>query len=441
MTILSRTKKVLLVLMFVAGLCGGCIDNTSGLSDEPDGDEGAPDRLDGDMDLQEGDDDSGSHETPPWTIAVVGTDYFSTSISIIDRETRSLFRENIVNSGSSSSGLSIALSGDVVFPRSYNHKNWIVLLDRYPNSVLTFVDPNDFSVIGQLPVATGFASNPHDFLWLSENKAYITRYEKNPTPGDMEFDGGDDILIVDPITNVITGRIPLADYADTKTNSNLQARPDQMADADGIVWVTLDHLTDDFKESGEGRVVGIDVESDEVVELVRLPEVTNCTGIVYSKSHHSLYVSCSGLFIAGTDDQLQHSGIVQIDLDANPPQVSVFRRAEDSNGRPYGFDLDVLQDRYLLAVRYGDLETNILDTLVAIDLETGEESVLHEAGSAYGMGGLLADDATNSVYVGDADPVNPGIHLYSIENDSFNYDGMINSHPTVGLPPRYIRFY
>ena len=437
------------VLGFLLAVClwgGGCIDHTTGGSHDPDGD-GSPEALDGDIcvedeeDLDADNDADGPPSTPPWAITVIGTDYVSTSVSLISRESRSLFRENIIHSGSSSPGLSVALSGDVVFPRTWNHKNWIVLLDRYPNSVLTFVDPNDFNVIGQLSVATGFASNPHDFLWLWENKAYVTRYETNPRPGNEPYDGGDDILIVDPVARTITGRIPLAGYADTAHHPQAQARPDQMTYADGRVWVTLDHLTNDFEQSGEGRVVAIDPQTDEVVALVRLPEVTNCTGMAYNRHDHALYLSCSGLFVAGTEAQLTHSGIVAIDLKADPPQARVVRRAQDGVGRPYGFDLDVAQGRHLLAVRFGDLETGIPDRLVAIDLETAEETVVHEAGSAYGMGGLLADDATNTVYVGEADPANPAIFLYVLKDGAFCRDGMMEAHPRVGLPPRHIRFY
>ncbi len=250
-------------------------------------------------------------------------------------------------------------------------KNWIVLLDRYPNSVLTFVDPNDFNVIGQLSVATGFASNPHDFLWLEENKAYVTRYEKNPTSGTQPYDGGDDILIVDPIAREITGRIDLSSYADTDSNPDLQSRPARMAYADGVVWTTLDHLNSTFEEAGEGRIVGIDTATDSVMEMIRLENVTNCTGIEYVAKKNSLYVSCCGLFVSGIESQREHSAIIRIDLNGDEPELSVLHSADDDRGRPFGFDTDTVDDRWLLATRFGDLEQDIPDVLVAIDLGNG----------------------------------------------------------------------
>jgi hypothetical protein len=307
--------------------------------------------------------------------------------------------------------------------------------------VLTFVDPMDFSVHGQLSVATGFASNPQDFLWLSETKAYVTRLETNPTPGRRPHDGGDDILVVDPSRLEISGRIPLTSQADTPVHPDLQARPTVLVQAEGLVWVTLAHLTSKFNQAGEGRVVAVDPGSDEPVGLVRLPDLANCTGMVYVPSRESLYVSCSGLFLAGVQGQPQRSGIARIDLSEDPPVASVLRRGTDGAARAYGFDIDVAQERWLLVVRHGDLEQKISDVLVALDLDNGEETVIHEARTAYGMGGLLADDATDTVYVGEADPVAPALYRYRVNNGTFDEDGQVVSHPGVGLPPRCIRFY
>ncbi len=443
------TPRLVGMIGFLFGLMfsiSACMDNT--LGQDPtlaDDDDDLPNHLDGDQDGPKSDgtnhEVSALHQTAPWAIAVVGTDYFSTSISILDRTTQALFRENVIHSGSSSSGLSVALSGDVVFPRTHNERNWIVLLDRYPNSVLTFVDPSEFTVIGQLAVGTGFASNPHDFLWLSDNKAYVTRYERNPIPGEEAHDGGDDILIVDPLSQTITGSIPLSGYADTESNADLQARPNLMAYAKKLVWVSLDHLSGNFNQAGEGRLLGIDHENDRVDHVVQIPDLVNCGGLVTALTREALYVSCSGLFINGRDQQLTRSGLVEVDLSDDTPQVTVIRHATEGQ-RPYGFDLDVLQGRWLLAVRFGDLDEGLPDRLVAVDLENQEEIVVHEAGTAYGMGGLLVDDDTDIVYVGEADPVTPGVHLYHLtDEDSFEYEGFVNAHPNVGLPPRHIRFY
>jgi hypothetical protein len=420
-------------------MLGSCVDNTDSLGWNGDGDS-LPSKLDGDSDSEASD-----SETPdnisPWAIAVVGTDYQSTSVSIIDRQTHGLFREGIIDSGSAAPGLSMALSGDVVFPQNYNAFNQIVLIDRYPNSVLTFVDPTTFSVIDQLAVGTGFAANPHDFLWLSAHKGYVTRFETNTKPGKHEFDGGDDILIVDPIDFIIKGRIALSEYADKLENSNLQARPDRMALADGLVWVTLNHLSGDFKESGHGAVLAINPSDDRIVHWITSSDVSNCGGIVYASSVESLFVSCSGMLGARGDQQNMDSVIWRIDLHSDTPTEEIWVHKKTDTRRAFGFDLDVVADRWLLVSYFGDLTADISDELVAFDLVTAQEHIVHRAGSAYGLGGVLADTEQNVVYVGDANPVSPGIFVYRIQNGTFTNIDKIDAHPTVGLPPRHIRFY
>ena len=45
------------------------------------------------------------------------------------------------------------------------------------------VVPATADVLAQLSVGTGFASNPHDYLEVAADKAYVTRYDSNPHPG------------------------------------------------------------------------------------------------------------------------------------------------------------------------------------------------------------------------------------------------------------------
>ncbi len=425
---------MLLSLLLIAIFSVACVDHTRGFEPAGDRDDSLP--------APDGDSDNGEATSiDPWAITVVGTDYLSTSISIIDRETQTLFREGILHSGSTPPGLSIALSGDVVFPRQFNPEHWIVLIDRYPNSVLTFIRPDDLSVAGQLSVATGFASNPHDFLWIDKHKAYVTRYERNPQPQREAFDGGDDILIVDPTDRNIIGRIDLRSLADTDVHPDMLARPEQLVLAENRVWVTLDEVSGDFQHAGTGRIAIIDPENDELVGCIDLEDITNCTSIVHSPSRHALYVSCTGLFEEGPQEQLQRSALVEIDLNTDPPESRILVSAHEGAGQPFGFELDIARQRYLLAMRFGDLANDIPDRLVAFDLDTNREFVVHKASTPFGLGGFLADDAADVLYVGEADPEHPRILLYRPGDDAFNHIKDIDAHPESGLPPRHIRFY
>src|SRR5262249_16761171 len=132
-----------------------------------------------------------------------------------------ILSEIFISSGSTSTGLSTPLSGDVVLPFEAPSSGRVVLLDRYPNSVLTWVDAATAMVEGQLSVRTAFASNPQDYLELSAHRAYVSRFETNSKAGAEPNDGGGDLLIVDPQNFSITGRIDLA----TPSDGDFEPRP------------------------------------------------------------------------------------------------------------------------------------------------------------------------------------------------------------------------
>ncbi|MFH1529232.1 MAG: hypothetical protein ABIK09_00710 [Pseudomonadota bacterium] len=371
-------------------------------------------------------------------IAVVGTDYLSTSVSILAPGTGALLAEGVIHSGSAAPGLSLALSGDVTLPASPNPLHQLFLLDRFPNSVITILDGVTFEVLGQVPVGTGFAANPHDLLWLDPGKVYVTRYETNPTPGRAPFDGGDDLLIVDPEAATVTGRIPLGDQADP----GLLARPERMVLAGDRVWVVLGHLAADFKGAGPGRLVAVDPLEDAVDLVLDLPGVENCTGLVHLPARDRLYVACAGLFDGGRAAQLEGAGLVVVDLAVSPPEANLLRGGADAPGGAFAFDLTVADGRWLLGVRFGDLAAGTPDRLVAMDLDGDREDVvIHEAGSAFGIGGVLADDVGGFVLVGDADPAAPRLLRFRVDGGAFTPDGEIRSHPSSGLPPRHLAFY
>jgi hypothetical protein len=93
------------------------------------------------------------------------------------------------------------LSSDVAVPSTLLSGPEIVLIDRFPASVLTWVDVESASVRAQLDV--GSKTNPHDYVPLSEHKAYVTRFGAS--------DGvGDDVAIVDPSVPALVGSIDLS---------------------------------------------------------------------------------------------------------------------------------------------------------------------------------------------------------------------------------------
>ncbi len=146
-------------------------------------------------------------------LVVVESDYQSSNVSLLDFEGQVL-SPSLVSSSTASSGFAVALGRDVVPPSGLQEGAEIVLIDREPVVILRFVGLTTARVTAELPVATGFRSNPQDYLPLAPERAYVARYQTNSNPGRQVWDEGGDILIVDPSVPAITGRIALTPTLD-----------------------------------------------------------------------------------------------------------------------------------------------------------------------------------------------------------------------------------
>lgn len=375
-------------------------------------------------------------------IAVLGSDYVSTSLSLLDPATGALSASDVLHSGSAAPGLSVALSGDVGLASSPAPDGVIVLLDRYPSAVLTLVEPADAAVRAQIDLSTGFGANLQDALWVAPDRLWVTRLETNPDPGRQAFDGGDDLLIVTPSTGRLEGRVDLAPLAARDLDPALQARPTRLCRQGPWVWVALAHLGAGFAAAGPGRVAALDPADGALAWLVDLPEALNCTGLL-AEGDDALLVACTGLFAAGAEAQLATSALVRVDTATSPPTARVLRRADHAGGvAPYGFDLARARG-WLLAVRFGDLAAGRPDRLVAYraDDPHGAEIEVHRAGSAFGLGGVLADDVRGRIYVGDADREHPRVHVLAVDDAGFTPLEALVTHPASGLPPRALAWY
>ena len=375
-------------------------------------------------------------EDGPWALAVMASDYFSSSLSIIDLVEGQLFYEGIIDSGSALPGLTMALSGDVVLPSQPLPDNSLILIDRYPNGVLTIIEPASLMVRQQISVATGFAANPHDVLMPDGRHLWVSRYEVNPRAGKEAFDGGSDILIVDMQSGDVTGRIDLSSCAD----DGLWARPDRLLQVDDKVWVSLNHLSEDFTAAGPARFAVLDIASGSLDRVVEVPDLSNCKGMVYDAAADRIYSSCSSLFRFNVDFDPATSGVVALDPGAADGNPEVLVTAADDDGQPYGFDIDLDGSR-VVVMRFGDLDADIPDQLLALDPAMGQQHHICDSATAFGMGGFWAEARSGLVYVGDADPTTPRVHVYGFADGLYDLSHSINTHPGCGLPPRAIRPY
>lgn len=369
-------------------------------------------------------------------LAVVNSDYISTSISLVDPSTGSVKNGNCINSGTHAPGITLALSGDVGLPSQPQPMHLLVAID-HASSALTWIDPISCTPLRQLDVSTGFYANPHDLVAVSTTKAYVSRYEKNTTPtGDL--DEGDDLLIIDPSVPAITGRIDLSAYAVAVENAMIQARPSSMLLVGDTLYVMLENLSGDFASAGHGRVAIVDTTTDTVAGTIELHGLENCGGLSYLEGTHTLIAACGGSFSAA--DQKASSGIAYIDLTAVPPAVtrtvpaSVFGRALA------GFS-GIARDGALgFGVTFGELGGPPTDQFWMLDVAAGTAMKLADASDSFTYGSVLVDPEHERVYLTDAAMTEPRVHVYSYA-DTPALQKSVDVDPSVGLPPRGLAWY
>lgn len=374
--------------------------------------------------------------TCPSAYAITNSDFTSTSISAMST-TGAVLSDSVISSGSAPPGLTTALSGDIVFPSSAPASGKLILIDRYPNSVLTWVEPSTGSVIQQLPVGTGFAANPHDYLELAANKAYVSRYESNAKPGQIPFDAGGDLLIIDPKANQVTGRVELANSDD----GAFLPRADRLLLMDQEVWVSLQRFDADFKTAADARLLAVDAETDAIRWTLDIPGVANCGGVARSPSGKVVALSCSGvpsdLDSAANPEPTRRSAIVLLDATQRPPAVLQTFDVATQLGAPLGSTLAFASEALLVGVALGDSGAKRTDAAFTIDTSLGAPQVLFEAGAAFALGDVsCAPGCTDLCFLSDAQAYS--IHVWQASEGSLRELPAIPGDRSIGLPPRAI---
>lgn len=365
--------------------------------------------------------------------AVVNSDFAVSSISLLDNNGK-LAAGDCFSSSTKVPGATLALSGDVVLPSAAQPGNEIVAIDR-GNASLTWLSPETCKPLRQLDVSTGFKANPHDVIGVSSTKAYVLRYELNPTPGAKQFDAGDDILIIDPSKPAITGRIDLAPYAVQGTGPKIQARGDRALVIDGTMYVALSDLSADFQTAGPGRLVMIDTATDKVTGTVDLPDLNNCSGLSFLDDKNTLFVSCQGLFALA--DPSSTSGVFAVDVSASPPKVTHIAAATPFGGLPLGSYSGVARDGALgFAVTSGAFTPPPTDVLWTFDPVAGTATALSTATESFVYGIVLVDAGNQRVYLTDATSTKPQVLEFTYTATGTPKLATGVSVSPAGLPPR-----
>ena len=372
----------------------------------------------------------------PIGLAVVSgdIDYKATSLSLIDPATRTVTKADCLTSGTTAPELSLALSGDVALPsHSFTH-NSVVLIDR-GNSTLTWVNPASCAPVAQLAVGTGFAANPHDLIEVSAKKLYLTRSDMNAMPSGT-MDQGDDILIIDPTSKQITGRIDLHGQADIVNGAPIQARPDRGLQIDGKVYVTLTHASLDFKTFGSGKIVVIDGATDQVTTSIAVDPYKNCSGLDYVPASKTLYVACNGDY--SSIDQASQSAIVTIDLSGATPVLGKLTLPSQVALRPLSKDAISADGSRVFSISAGNFG-NTTDIVWSYDIGQGKSTKLLTGDDSFILGFTAIDRTRNQLYVTDASANKPVVHVFQLTSgDSQELPAL---SPSSKMLPRQIGWY
>lgn len=348
---------------------------------------------------------AGSNSCPSG-LTVLLSDYLSTQIALSDGEGHTLV-ESVLSTGSAETdGLAFALSGDVVLPSEPPRSGEVVLIDRFGTNVITWLDPRDGQVIDQLPVGTGFESNPRDYLEVSDSLALVSRFGQSSQPGREPFDAGGDLLFIDLAERSITGSLVLP------APDGLPARPGSLTQLGGEVLVPLTRAALDYSEMGEAMIVGVDLETRSVTFSQTLSGHKNCGKLALSPDGERLAIACSGrIDQRGIAESVSQSALLLLDPDTRPLElVEVFPAAELFDFPMQGAVTFVDDERVLLKSQtpFGGKGNN---TLYALELASGQATALlaaqaNEDGSGKGLvfGGMAcAPGCALPCIVADAD--------------------------------------
>jgi hypothetical protein len=375
----------------------------------------------------------------PGAALVVLSDYLSTQVAVVSLAGETLSESLISTASLEGSPLSFPLSGDVVLPSSRPRSGRAVLIDRYGTNVLTFVDPESAEVLGQLPVGTGFESNPQDYLELDGTRALVSRFGQNPLPGSQPFDAGGDLLVIDTHEPEVLRSITLA------REGELPPRPGGMTRVGDTAVVSLGRMSFDFKSTSDAVFVGIDIASEAERFRLELTGLKNCGTLALAPGGRLAAAACSGAIDrTGRLEHLSESGLVLFDVGAGSIQEIERFSAATLAGEPIQSGVEFASESSLLLKTqtvYGGSRHN---RLLAFEWELGVVTTLSEAppdedgaGRGVTFGGMLCAPGCGDVCL-IPDAGRGELQRFSFEGGLARGLSSLRVERTVGLPPRQV---
>ncbi len=379
-------------------------------------------------------------------LVVIDTDYNSTNVSLLGVD-GTLLSSSLVSSASTGTGLSEPLTGDVVTPTEAENGATLLLMDRYPASVLTWVSVASGAVTAQLRVGNGFAGNPQDYVLLAPDKAYVPRYEPNTDPGRAPFDSGNDVLIVDPRgpSPSITGSIDMTPAMGGE-DPRFYPRANRAIEVGGSVYVLLAGYSRDWSDSAESRLVRIDPDKDAIAEVFKLGGLHGCGALALSPGGDELAIACSGMFEKSSNADIAGSAVVRVALGDNMTETARYLATSLGAG-PVAFGIDYVSADKLLVTTFGDMgdlgHPPADDTAQELDLASGASTLLLRSHSTpFSLGEVRCARACGACFVTDAESGGGVVHRFEIDaGGALANDRTIAPDPQIGMPPRNLGLF
>jgi hypothetical protein len=372
--------------------------------------------------------------------AVVNSDYQSVSISLasLDGEVLS---EHFIASGSADAGLSAALGGDVALPTLPIPGPDLVLIDRTPSGVITWVDKQSANVRAQLNVATGFASNPHDYVPVSHTKAYVPRFAWNLASGEERFDQGNDVLVIDPSVPKIVDRIDLMP-ALAGEPAGFYPSAERALLANDKLFVLCAGFNIDFSDRVNSRLVTIDPESDTIDDVLVFDDLNSCSSLDLAPDGLTLGIACHGAFGNDPEDGHPDSGIVLVDIDGSAKELRRFAAA-DLGGEMIA-SLAFVDQRTLLFTTFGRYAEDLShmaapDTARLLDLEDGAlrgEPLQQTKSVPFSLGDVSCSPEARTCVLADAETDGGTLHHFRMHDGDAEQRARVSLDDGLGLPPR-----
>jgi len=292
------------------------------------------------------------------------------------------------------------------------HGELLYVVNRLYGDNIQVIDPADFSTVLQFSVGPG--SDPHDIVFVSDERAYVPRYESRW------------LLEVNPATGAITDSIDLGAFADADGIPEM----DCAALSGGYLFVAVERLDRDYYWTPvpPSLLAVIDISTNALVDAD--PQTPGTQGvelacanprgeILASEDGTTLYVACPGEWglLDGGIEAVDAVALASADIVAS--ETALGGEIQDFTLPAAGRAYAVLSDP-VWATR-----------CVAFDWATGAplETLVTTAG--FDLADIELHEGSRQLFVSDRGYSAPGVRVF----DGPSGDELTSSPVSVGLPP------